>query len=485
MFDASEYVLSIFVFQRALGFIYLTAFLVAARQFVPLLGEDGLLPVPHFVERVAFKQAPSLFFFTPTDRTFNTAAWAGVALSLLATLGVSELFGTWFSMLVWFLLWLLYLSFVNVGQVFYGFGWESLLVEAGFLAIFLGGIHTTPSFVMVLLLRWLLFRVMFGAGLIKLRGDSCWRDFTCMEYHYETQPMPNPLSWHFHHLPAWVHKAGVLANHVVELAVPFFYFAPQPIAAVAGALTIAFMGWLVLSGNFSWLNVLTMVLAIPTLHDAWLSAFIPISMPATFPPSTAHSMLIWGLALVAAVLSIQPIRNMISSRQRMNAAFDPLKLVNTYGAFGSITRERYEIVVEGTDEAVLTESTEWQAYTFKGKPTDVSRRPPQWAPYHLRLDWQMWFAAMSAYYQHPWFVNFVAKLLQGDEKTHSLLREVPFPDEPPRYVRARLFRYRFTTPAERERTGNWWKRGYVRNYFPPTSLDDEGFREVLQKQDWM
>ena len=256
------------LFERALALIYFTAFLVAVNQFVPLLGEQGLLPVPEWVRQVPFRASPSLFYLFPTDTAFRTAAWLGVMLSVVALTGLASRAGSAVTAAVWALLWLLYLSFVNVGQTFYGFGWETLLLETGFLAIFLGGRTTEPSVVITWLLRWLLFRLMFGAGLIKWRGDPCWLDLTCLDYYFETQPMPNPLTWYFHWLPAFVHRAGVIINHIVEIGVPFLYFAPQPFAAAAGLVTIAFQLILIVSGNLSWLNWLTIVLAIATFTTA-------------------------------------------------------------------------------------------------------------------------------------------------------------------------------------------------------------------------
>jgi len=228
------------VFQRGLALVYLIAFLVAVEQFVPLVGEHGLLPVPRFVAEVPFFASPSLFFLAPRDPVFTGASWLGVVLALVALSGLSERRGWLLSALTWGAMWVLYLSFVNVGQIFYGFGWETMLLEAGFLAIYLGSRDTEPPVLVILLIRWMLFRVMFGAGLIKLRGDPCWKDLTCLYYHYETQPMPNPFSWYFHGLPQWVHRFGVRFNHFAELVVPFAYFAPQPFAAIAGLITIYF-----------------------------------------------------------------------------------------------------------------------------------------------------------------------------------------------------------------------------------------------------
>lgn len=479
----ASYWLTRLVFQRGLALVFLAAFLNAVNQFKPLLGERGLLPAPLFMKEVPFRASPSLFYLMPKDTAFTVAAWIGVALSCLALSGISERYGLWLSMLVWALLWALYMSFVNVGQTFYAFGWESILLEACFYAIFLGSRSTTPHAVTIWLLRWLLFRVMFGAGLIKLRGDSCWRDLTCLNYHYETQPMPNPLSWYFHWGPAWTHSGGVLFNHFAELIVPFAYFLPQPISMIAGLITIVFQGLIFASGNLSWLNLVTIVLAFSTFDDGWLARILPAGTPALHDSSFLKFAAI-AVGILVAILSIQPVRNLFSPHQIMNTVYNRLHLVGTYGAFGSITRPRYEVVVEGTNEDVITPSTKWLAYEFKGKPGDPARTPPQIAPYHLRLDWLMWFAAMSSYSQHPWFVHVMAKLLEGDPATLGLLRANPFPGHPPRYVRALQYEYRFTDPAEHARTKLWWKRELVGVYFPPVSLEHGRFREVIEQQGW-
>ena len=474
-----------FLFQRGLGLVYFIAFMVAANQFRPLLGEHGLQPVPLFVSRISFQDSPSLFFFAPKDWAFGAAAWIGLALSVAAMLGFTERFGTPISVVAWAAMWLLYISFVNVGQTFYSFGWETMLLEAGFCAIFLGASATLPSPIPLWILRWMEFRVMFGAGLIKLRGDPCWRDLTCLDYHYETQPIPNPLSWYFHWLPRWALHGGVAFNHFVELIVPFAYFLPQPIAGIAAAITILFQLMLMLSGNLSFLNLLTIVIALPMLDARWFAKWLPVTVPATLhEPARWFEFATIGYAAVVALLSIRPAINLISSRQMMNASFEPLHIVNTYGAFGSVGRVRDEVIVEGTAGPTPSEYADWRAYEFKGKPGDPMRTPPQIAPYHLRLDWQMWFAAMSNYTEEPWFVNFVAKLLQGDRETLSLLRFNPFAAAPPKYVRARLYRYRFSTGEERKRTGAWWQRELEGEWFPAISLDTPGLQRVLRDQGW-
>jgi hypothetical protein len=473
-----DYGLARLALEKSVGALFLIAFLNALNQFRPLLGERGLLPVPLFTRAVPVKESPSLFFFFPNDTAFTLGSWIGIALSSVVVSGAVDRHG-WILFLIWAAIWGLYLSFVNVGQIFYGFGWESILLEAGAYAAFLGSSFATPQPVTMWLFRWLLFRVMFGAGLIKLRGDSCWRDLTCLDYHYETQPIPNPLSWYFHHGPKWTRKGGVLFNHFAELIVPFGYFLPQPIAAIAGALTILFQLLIFASGNLSWLNVLTLALAFSCFDDGTLAGIFPIHLFITHSPDLAFRILTGAIVLLVIFLSVKPIRNLLSSRQVMNTVYNRFHFVGTYGAFGGITRTRYEIVIEGTAESVITDSTKWLEYEFKGKPGDPARMPPQIAPYHLRLDWLMWFAAMGSYQRHPWFIHLMAKLLQGDRAVLSLLGKNPFPNAPPHFVRALRYEYRFTSAEAKRRTGRWWTRELMGAYFPTVSLQSPLLRMLL------
>jgi len=471
--QAPDYWLTRLVIERMLGATYVVAFLVAALQFRPLLGEHGLLPVPRFLRRVKFLEAPSLFHLHYSDRLLLAVAWAGVALGVAVVVGVTDVAPMWVAIAVWFALWALYQSIVNVGQIFYAFGWETLLLEAGFLAIFLGAGDTVPAWPLILLFRWLVFRVEFGAGLIKLRGDRCWRDLTCLYYHHETQPMPNPLSWFFHHVPRPLHRVEVLGNFFAQLVVPFFLFAPQPVASAAGAIIVLTQGWLVLSGNFSWLNVLTIALAFSAFDDRTLSLFLHVPPPHLVALPVWWQWLVVALTVLVVVMSYRPVLNLISPRQLMNFSFDPFHLVNTYGAFGSVTKERYEIVVEGIAELEEGEAG-WTEYEFKGKPGDPRAVPRQYAPYHLRLDWLMWFAAMESPFRHQWFIAFLVKLLQGDRATSRLLRHDPFRDHPPAVVRANLYRYRFSTWRQLREDGAWWTRVPAGEYLPPLVLDKDG-----------
>ncbi|WP_340104754.1 lipase maturation factor family protein [Rhodohalobacter sp. 8-1] len=468
----ADYWISRYIIQRGMGLIYLIAFITAFNQFRPLLGENGLMPVPEFLKNTTFKQFPGIFQWHYSDRLFGWVSGSGIFLSLLALFGFSDAGPIWLSMLIWLLLWALYLSIVNAGQIFYGFGWESLLLEAGFYVIFLGPLHYYAPLIMIFILRWLVFRVEFGAGLIKMRGDKCWRNLTCLNYHHETQPLPNPFSRFFHNLPESIHKFETLSNHAVQLGVVWLLFAPQPIASYAAVLIVLSQGYLIISGNYAWLNLLTLLLAFSGFSDSFLQQILTISPPAELASPVWFMGLSAALAAVVIYLSIDPVKNMISPAQRMNASFNNLHLVNTYGAFGSVTKERREIVVEGTTDEQIDEKTEWKPYEFKGKPTDPGRQPPQVAPYHLRLDWQMWFAAMRDVRMCPWFIKFVKKLLQNQKSIAKLLKTNPFEMQKPTYIRARLYIYRFTTPEEKRETGQWWHREYQHDYLPPKSLDD-------------
>jgi hypothetical protein len=474
--SAPEYWLGRLILERGTAVVYVFAFVAAARQFRALIGEHGLLPVPRYLARHSFIRTPSVFHLHYSDRFFATVAWSGAALAAGVAAGLADVVPLGVTVLLWLLLWVAYLSIVNVGQTWYLFGWESLLLEMGFLAIFLGNDRIAPPVLAMWLARLLLFRLEFGAGLIKLRGDSCWRDLTCLYYHHETQPMPGPLSWFFHHLPKPLHRVEAAGNHFAQLVVPFGLFAPQPVAGIAGAIVVVTQLWLVASGNFAWLNWLTILLGCSAIDARTLAALLPIPhQPALTEAPRWFAALVIVFAALTLMLSYWPVRNMISRGQRMNMSFNPFHLINTYGAFGSIGRTRREVVIEGTDEPTITEQTVWKEYEFKGKPGAVRRLPRQWAPYHLRLDWLMWFAAISPQYAYSWLQPFMLRLLQNDAATLRLLRHNPFSDDPPRYVRAQLYRYRFTTVAELRHDHDWWHRTLEGEYAAPVSLDAANF----------
>ena len=493
------YWLTRFLVLRLLGLVYFVAFLSLAQQVLPLLGSRGLLPVTAYLERVATQYGsrlagcahePSLLWIGASDATLLALAWLGVALSGLVLLGFANV-------LMMLLLWIVYMSFVHVGQIWYGFGWELQLLETGFLAIFLCPLldarpfpRLPPPEPVIWLLRWLIFRIMVGAGLIKLRNDPCWRDLTCLDYHFETQPIPNPLSRYFHFLPRAVLHAGVLYNHFCELVAPWFGFWPRHARHLAGGCMLLLQVLLILSGNLSFLNWLTIVPILACFDDGLLRRVLPRFVVTraeraarTARPSTPHQFAVGLLAFLVAGASIAPVRNLLSSRQAMNTSFDRFDLVNTYGAFGTVGRERFEIVFEGTDADSLTASTAWRAYEFKCKPGDPKRRPCVISPYHYRLDWLIWFAAMSTPERYPWTVHLVWKLLQNDAGTLRLLAGNPFPQAPPRFIRATLYRYRFVRPGDP--SGATWEREPAGEWLPPLGRDDPRLRAFLRAHGWL
>jgi hypothetical protein len=484
-FDAPEYEFARQVLQRGVAALYFVAFLSSLNQFPALLGERGLLPAPEFLARSGRLRRPTLFSWRYSDRLLRLVCWGGLAGAAGLVLGLPQLGPPWVPLLVFLALWLLYMSIVNVGQTFYGFGWEMLLLEAGFTVAFLGSDQTPPPRPILILLAWLVFRLEFGAGLIKIRGGREWRDLTALYYHHETQPMPGPLSRQAHLLPKAWHRIEVLGNHFAQLVVPFFLFAPQPLASAAAGIIIFTQLWLVASGNFAWLNWMAILLAFAAVSDPVAHAVLP-AIPADWHAAPAAAgqaagtatgsaaPLPWLVVVLLAsvflvVLSYRPVENLFSHYQLMNASFNRWQLVNTYGAFGTVTKRRIEIVVEGTLDAEPGDDARWREYGFKGKPGDVRRLPRQWAPYHLRLDWLMWFLPLRSVHEQ-WFYAFLARLLEADRAVLQLLRHDPFDGERPRWVRARSYLYRFATRAEFRETRERWIRTPLSVVIPPSRL---------------
>jgi Lipase maturation factor len=486
-----------FVILRLLGLVYLMAFLTLVNQGPALLGRHGLLPLGDYLDAVAgglgsraagFRALPSLFWLGAGDGALRAAGWVGVALSAAVLLGYANA-------LVLGALCLLQISIATVGQTFYAFGWEIQLVETGFLCAFLVPLldgrpfpRRPPPPVPIWLLLWLAARIMWGAGLIKLRGDACWRDLTCLDYHFETQPVPSPLSPFFHALPSWAHKVGVLFNHVIEIGAPFLLFGPRRARLAAGILMAALQVVLIASGNLSFLNWLTLVPIAACFDDAFWRRVLPAALVtraerarAAAAPSRAQGAAVAGLGAVVAILSVPVVVNLLSGTQAMNTSFTSLPLVNTYGAFGSVGRERAQLVIEGTRDEVITPDTRWVAYQPRCQPADPTRRPCWMSPYHRRLDWLLWFAAMGTPPQYPWAVHLVAKLLEGDAQTLALFAWDPFAGTPPSHVRVDLYRYRLTRPG----AAAWWDRTRTDAWLPPLARDDPGLRAFLRRKGWL
>jgi hypothetical protein len=493
------YWLTRFVILRLLGVIYAVAFLVAINQVVPLIGANGLLPLGIYLKQVSlafrsdgagFVHLPSLFWLWHSDTALLTVAWIGLLLSCVVVAGFANA-----PLLA--VLWFLYLSIVHAGQEWYGYGWEIQLTETGFLAVFLCPLldlrpfpKRAPPMPIIVLFRWLAFRIMLGSGLIKFRGDKIWRNATALYYHFETQPIPGPLSRWFHFLPHTALKIGVWFNWLGELVAPWFVFWPRIGRHIAGAVIVLFQLSIILSGNLSFLNWLTIVPALACFDDGFWSALLPKRLvrkaevaAGRAEESTPMLTTAWGVAVVVALLSIQPVLNMLSPGQVMNSSFDPFDLVNTYGAFGTVGQERLNVIFEGTMDAHPGDSASWTPYVYKGLPVLPDKHPPQIAPYQLRLDWQMWFAAMTTPDQYPWTYNLVWKLLHNEPGAISLFAGNPFPGNPPRYIQAVLYRYRFAKPGNPQ--GLYWTREPIGEWIPPLSANDPRLIKFLQYEGWV
>ena len=492
------YWLARFMILRLLGIIYAIAFLIAINQIIPLIGSHGLTPVGIYLNNISaalgsdgagFMRLPSLFWLWHSDTALLTVAWIGLILSLIVVAGFANA-----PLLT--VLWFCYMSFVHVGQEWYGYGWEIQLTETGFLAIFLCPLIDMRPFPkreaplpIIVLFRWLTFRLMLGAGLIKIRGDEVWRNGTALYYHFETQPIPGPLSRWFHFLPAIALKIGVWFNWLAELIAPFFVFWPRIARHIAGVIIILFQVTLILSGNLSFLNWLTIVPALACFDDGFWGKILPRQLvrkaklaDSNAVPSKPMMTTAWVVTIVIAFLSFRPISNMLSPGQIMNTSFDPFDLVNTYGAFGSVGKERLNVVFEGTMAEDSSDNASWKPYIYKGLPVLTDKRPPQIAPYQLRLDWQMWFAAMSSAEEYPWTYNLVWKLLHNDRSALSLFAGNPFSDKPPRYIRAVLYRYTF---VRHNSQGDWWKQERINLWLPPLSSNNPILIAFLRSEKWI
>ena len=463
------------LFLRALGLVQVWAFASLAVQVEGLIGSRGILPAADLVraareQGASFLDFPTIFRWSASDRALSAACWAGVASGALVACDVAVLP----SLLV---AGALYVSLLNVSGVFLGYQWDVLLVETTFLAILVSPLRLLPagpssvSTPAVLALWWLVFRLMFSSGVVKLTSrDPTWRSLTAMTYHYETQPLPNPLSWRAHALPRAAHVATSALTFVVELGMPFLIFSGSPTLRAIAALSFAgLMLGIMSTGNYGFFNVLSIAPCLALVDDAtW--ARLGIRLAA----SGGHALpWIVTLPIVVALvfLSLFPLTAMFRSRLRLPralraayAAVSPFSLVNGYGLFAVMTTTRPEIIVEGSRDGVT-----WLPYELRWKPDDPRRRP-RFCPHMPRLDWQAWFAALGTLRGNRWFSAFLARLLQGSPPVLKLLRTNPFPDEPPRYVRATLWDSRFTTPRERRETGAFWKRERLPDYARPMSL---------------
>ena len=473
--EPPAYELISFLFLRLFGLIALCAFISFAVQAQGLIGSRGILPLHELVDALAprlgaarFVLAPMVFWLNDSDLAIRAVCWGGAAFSLMLVLNLLP-------RLSLVLIYALYLSLLYAGQTFMTFQWDTFLLETAIVALVMS---FSPA-IGVWLARWLLFRFMFMSGVVKLiSGDPNWRDLSALSYHFLTQPLPTPIAWYAAQLPTGVLKAATGAMFFVELVLPFLIFCPRRLRFVAAFGILILQTCILLTGNYNWFNLQTMLLCLPLIDDAALRRLLPPRLVALMPagadnraPRRAVTIAVNAAALMLVALSLVQMDERFGGSPpelalAVDDLFEPFHLTSPYGLFAVMTTTRDEIIVEGSDDGV-----QWREYEFRYKPGDVNRRPPWNIPHQPRLDWQMWFAALAGAEQNPWFSRFLERLLENEPSVTALLETNPFPDHPPTYVRAELYEYTF---AGNDEHGRWWDRRLAGLYFPKAHLKRKG-----------
>ena len=478
---APEFRLSRWIFLRILGAIYLVAFISFATQVHGLIGPRGILPAGAFLDAVSRQVGLERYWLVPTlawlasgDTALGVICWTGALAALLAVLDLAPL-------LALAVAWITYLSLVSAGQVFTAFQWDTLLLEVGFLAILLAPAklrpgparESAPLAGVLLLLRLLLFRLVFSSGVVKLTsGDPTWRDLSALGYHYETQPLPTPLAWYAHQLPAAAQHGSVVALFLIELLVPFSAFAPRPFRHAGAAAMIALQLLIMATGNYAFFNLTAIALALLLFDDPALARVVPSRIARALAAGSSRPdprrfvlaplvVLLLLLGIVRLVVTGAGYGHAVTVVHRTVRWLEPLRIVNGYGLFAVMTTVRREIVIEGSRDGVV-----WHAYSFRYKPGDPAQRPGWVAPHQPRLDWQMWFAALRTVQAESWFLSFAVRLLDGSPEVLALLSANPFPEAPPVFVRALIREYHFAPKG----AGDWWTVGEPRLWMPVVQL---------------
>jgi lipase maturation factor 1 len=484
----NQFTLGSWAFLRLLAIVHLIAFVSFWVQLEGLVGPNGILPATRYFNAVraqlgprAFSQLPSLCWWFGTETFLHVLCGVGVVAALALVAGFAP-------PLCLFVLWAAYLSLNTAGQVFFNFQWDALLLETTLLAIFVAPwtvlpwwrIHKPPA-VARWLLWWLLFRLMFFAGVVKLAsGDPTWRDLTALTFHYETQPLPTPLAWYSHQLPAWWHRASCAGMFVIELLVPFFLFGPRTLRHNAALLLTGLMASVALTGNYTFFNLLAIALCLTCFDDAWWLTVlgwtrrvnVSAAADAMSPASTGQGLALAGFAVFVFVhTSVQELTAHLGKVPpppgfgAVARAIAPYRSLNNYGLFAVMTNPRPELIFQGSEDGRT-----WQAYGFPHKPGALVQRPTWVAPHQPRLDWQLWFAALGSPQQDPWVYSLCEHLLRGTPEVLALLASNPFEEHPPQYVRVVRYEYHFTDAATRAHTGEWWRRTPLDVYIAPASL---------------
>jgi len=476
--STSRFQFSSWLFLRFLGVIYFIAFASLGGQILGLVGQEGIIPAGSLLQAVkeaygvsGYGLAPTLFWFNSSDPVLLGMCYAGAIVAILLVIGFVPVFCLSF-------LFIAYLSLLTVASEFLSFQWDILLLEVGFFSIFLAGFHLLPkvssrlksSSLMVWIFRLLLFRLVFFSGVVKLLSqDVSWRNLSALTYHFETQPLPNSFSWYIHQLPEILLKFATFGTFVVELIVPFLFLLPRRTRHIGALITILFQLSIIVTGNYCFFNLLTIGLCLFLVDDRFWSRQQQGETDKKLAKGWPRSVLVPLFCVVLIFSSFQLVRLFDGQLPRilarplvqMNKMIAPFRILNSYGLFAVMTTKRPEIVIEGSRDG-----STWKEYTFKYKPSALDAAPSFVMPHQPRLDWQMWFAALSNYENNPWFLNLCYRLLQGSPKVLALLENNPFPDEPPQYVRALRYEYEFADKETHKKTGEWWQRRYRGIYTP-------------------
>src|SRR5467141_19151 len=508
---AAKRLLSRLIFLRALGLIYYSAFFSLVFQIRGLIGPRGILPANEYLQALferfghaSYWYAPTLLWFSSGSRALMVICWVGMIASLLLVLNFWPR-----GMLA--ICFACFLSFVSAAQDFSAYQSDGMLLEAGFIAMFLAprgfrpgwAEDSRPSRASVFLLIWECFRIYFESGVAKiLGGDPQWRNFTALDEYYQNGPLPTWIGWYMQHFPHWFQAATSFFTLALELVLAWAMFLPRRIRIVCFFIVTVWQIGIILSANYTFLNYLVLALGILLLDDRFVLHYLPSFLKKSYLAAKEAKplgepraekdwrkklraqfsalklaftavMLTWifYVTLAEMVWMVKPLPFPTSPV----SALEPFRIANRYGLFAGRTRGRYEIEIQGSDVGQT-----WVVYPFRFKPQDPSKAPGIYAPYQPRFDWNLWFASLSSWRQEPIVVRTEQSLLRGDGDVLLLFAGNPFPHAPPRQVRCVIWQYRFTTPAEKRSQGMWWKRQQLGLYAPTLERQPDGKILVLE-----
>ena len=502
---AAERLLPRWIFLRALGLIYYSAFFSLVFQIRGLIGPHGILPTTEYLQALAerfghlgYWYAPTVLWISSGSQMVMGICWVGMIASLLLVLNFWPR-----GMLA--ICFVCFLSFVSAAQDFSAYQSDGMLLEAGFIAIFFAprgfrpglGEAQAPSRMSLFLLVWECFRIYFESGVAKIMsGDPEWRHFTAMDEYYQNGPLPTWIGWYMEHLPHWFHAATAFGTLALELGLAWMMLLPRRWRILCFLMVTPWQIGIILSANYTFLNYLVLALGFLLLDDGmvrsvlrkpWKNRFLAVEVPSPVAAASSEGdwraklrgqlgalklaaggvMLAWifYVTLAEMVWMVKPLPLPTTPV----TALEPFRIANRYGLFAMMTRGRYEIEFQGSEDGQT-----WLVYPFRYKPQDPGKAPRIYAPYQPRFDWNLWFASLSSWRQEPIVVRAEQSLLRGDSDVLLLFAGNPFPHAPPRQVRAVIWQYWFTTPAEKRSSGMWWRRQLLGLYAPTLERQPDG-----------